>query len=186
MSKRRAIILDTSAFIAGFDPFIVEDDLYSVPAVGGELAEGSLPKIRFDAAAQSGKLKMREPSFDHVNIVKESSKEIGDVLFLSEADMKILALGSQLKEGGWAPTIVTDDYSIQNVARKIGVNYVPLMTFGIRYYVHWLLYCPACRRNYPSDYRFGRCEVCGTDLKRKPLAKTLIEKESGNQRQKGE
>jgi len=176
MSKRRTIVLDTSAFIAGFDPSMVEDELYSVPEVGRELAEKSMPKLRFDAAAERGALIIRKPNSNYVKMVRESSKEIGDMLFLSEADIQLLALAMQLKDDGCTPTIVTDDYSIQNVAGKIGVDYVPLTTFGIRYYLHWLLYCPACRKNYPSDYGFARCEICGAQLKRKPLARTPVRK----------
>lgn len=177
MNRLKAIVLDTSAFIAGFDPAALDDDLYSVPAVQEELADGSLSRLRFDAAAERARLKVREPSSHHLDMVKESSKEIGDMLFLSEADLQILALAMELKASGHAPTIVTDDYSIQNVAKKIGVDFTPLATYGIRYYLHWLLYCPACRKKYPSDYESERCEVCGTRLKRKPIRKRPVKQE---------
>ncbi len=177
MSKRRTLVLDTSAFIAGFDPYTVKDDLYSVPAVGQELAERSLFRLRFYAAVDRGALKVCEPRSHYVRMIKESSKEIGDMLFLSKADMQVLALAMQLKDGGGAPTIVTDDYAIQNVAEKIKVDYVPLVTFGIRFHLQWLLYCPACRKNYPSDYRLGACQICGTQLKRKPLTKKPVVKD---------
>jgi len=183
MNKRRAIVLDTSAFIAGFDPFAVDDELYSVPAVREELTGSSLSKVRFDTAMERGKLKVLEPSFQHLSLVKKASKKIGDMLFLSEADMQILALALQLKEDGYASTIITDDYSIQNVARKIKVDSSSLITLGIRFYLHWQLYCPACRKKYPSDYRFDRCEICGTKLKRKPLSKRLIKKQSRTNKQ---
>jgi len=167
--KRRTIVLDTSAFIAGFDPFAVNEELYSVPKVGEELTSGSLSRLRFDAAIERGRLRVLEPDSFHLGIVKESSKEIGDINFLSKADIKILALALQLKEKGYAPTILTDDYSIQNVSKKLEIDYAPLMTFGIRLYLHWILYCPACHKKYPTDYRFDRCENCGTRLKRKPV-----------------
>jgi UPF0271 protein len=80
----------------------------------------------------------------------------------------------KLKEDGFEPLIVTDDYSIQNVAEKMGLNFSPLATFGIRFYLKWLLYCPACHMKYPPDYSFKQCEICGTTLKRKPLSKTPI------------
>jgi len=176
--KSKIIILDTSAFIAGFDPFAVEEDLYSVPAVGEELTRNSLPKLRFDAAADRGRLRVQHPNSHYMRLAEQSSKEIGDLLFLSEADMQILALAAQLKDDGHSPTIVTDDYSIQNVARRIDVDFAPLLTFGIRFYQRWLLYCPACRRKYPSDHRSDRCEICGTRLKRRPLSKRPIAKDA--------
>jgi len=174
MSRKRAIVLDASAFISGFDPFSVQDEQYSVPSVRQELVENSLPSLRFDTASERERLKVLEPDPHFLSEVKNLSKEAGDIRFLSEADMEILALAMQLKEDGCDPLIVTDDYSIQNVAKKIGVNFAPLITFGIRFFLKWLLYCPACHRKYPPDYQSNRCQICGTILKRRPLRKTPI------------
>ena len=88
--------------------------------------------------------------------------------------MQILALALELKSADLDPLIVTDDYSIQNVANQIGVNFTSLVTYGIRFRFDWILYCPACHRKYSSDYKFKSCEVCGTELKRKPLRKTPL------------
>jgi len=173
-SSRRAIVLDTSAFIAGFDPLSVADEVYSVPSVERELASNSLPWTRFKTAIESGKLRVKAPTRTFLERVKESSKTVGDVLFLSEVDLYVLALALELKSTGHSPLIVTDDYSIQNVANQIGVEFASLMTFGIRFRHHWIMYCPACYRKYPSDYKGDSCEVCGTKLKRKPLRKTLV------------
>jgi UPF0271 protein len=90
------------------------------------------------------------------------------------ADKQVLALALELKDIGYQPQIVTDDYSIQNVANQLSIQFAPLMTFGIRYRFLWALYCPACHRKYPADYRSKRCEICGTELKRKPLEKTPV------------
>jgi len=174
MSRKRVIVLDTSAFISGFDPFSVDEEQYSVPSVGQELGEKSLPRLRFDTASERGRLKILEPDAASLDEAKKLSKEAGDVRFLSEADIEILALAMQLKKGGYDPLIITDDYSIQNVAEKIGVKFAPLITFGIRFFLNWLIYCPACHRKYPPDYQFKQCEICGTNLKRKPIRKTLI------------
>lgn len=173
---REAIVLDTSAFIAGFDPHTIKDTVYTVPAVGQELTSNSLSFTRFKTAMESGKLHLRTPKTVFLNEVKESSKTVGDTLFLSSVDLQVLALALELKNAGENPLIVTDDYSIQNVANQIGLKFAPLMTFGIRYRLNWIMYCPACYRKYPSDYKPKKCEVCGTELKRKPLRKTLVRK----------
>ena len=175
-AKERVIVLDTSAFIAGFDPLTIQDKQYSVPLVKDELVSNSLPWTRLTTAVGSAKLKIKQPDIEFLDKVKKASKKVGDVLSLSEADLQVLALALELKGGGYSPLIVTDDYSIQNVANQIGVEFAPLMTFGIRFRLHWILYCPACHRKYPSDYRLKKCEVCGTMLKRKPLRKTLVKK----------
>jgi len=175
-AKERIIILDTSAFIAGFDPLTIQNEQYSVPLVKDELVSGSLPWTRLTTAVGNAKLKIRQPSVEFVGKVREASKKVGDVLALSEADKQVLALALELKSAGYSPLIVTDDYSIQNVANQIGIEFAALMTFGIRFRLHWILYCPACHKKYPSDYRLKICEVCGTLLKRKPLRKMLVKK----------
>jgi len=172
--NNRAIVLDTSAFIAGFDPLSVVDDVYSVPAVERELTPNSLPWTRFKTAIENGKLKVRAPHLTFLERVKEASKTVGDVLFLSEVDLQVLALALELKSWGYSPLVVTDDYSIQNVANQMAVKFASLMTFGIRFRHQWIMYCPACYRKYPPDYKNETCQVCGTKLRRKPLRKTLV------------
>jgi len=170
----RAIVIDTSAFIAGFDPLSVAEEVWSVPSVEHELASNSLPWTRFKTAIESGKLRVKTPRRMFLERIEESSKTVGDVLSLSEVDLQVLALALELKNTGRIPLIVTDDYSIQNVADQVGVEFAPLMTFGIRFRHHWIMYCPACYRKYPPDYKDEACIVCGTKLKRKPLRKTQV------------
>jgi UPF0271 protein len=172
--KKLIVVLDTCAFIAGFDPFSVDEEQYSVPIVKNELFSNSLAWVRFNTAVERGKLKVRTPSASFLDRIKEASKTVGDVLFLSDVDVQVLALALELKSKGYNPLIVTDDYSIQNVANQIGLKFAPLMTFGIRFRLYWILYCPACHRKYPSDCKLKFCEVCGTQLKRKPLRKTPL------------
>jgi UPF0271 protein len=143
-----------------------------------ELVSNSLPWVRFNTSRESGRLRVRKPNTRFLNRVKEASKTVGDVRFLSEVDMQVLALALELKSAGHDPHIVTDDYSIQNVANQISVNFTSLMTYGIRFRLHWILYCPACHRKYPPDYKPKRCEVCGTQLKRKSVRKTPVRKQA--------
>ena len=172
--NRRAIVLDTSAFIAGFESLAVSEKQYTVPKVGRELIGGSIPWTRFKAAIENGKLTIREPKKTFTQEILEASRKVGDMRYLSEADLQVLALALELKANGLSPLIVTDDYSIQNVANKVGVEFTSLLTFGIKFHFKWILYCPACYRKYPPDYNFKVCEVCGTELKRKPKKKTRI------------
>ncbi len=133
-----------------------------------------MPWTRFNAAVENKRLMVRTPRNSFLQEVNEASRKVGDVRYLSEADLQVLALALELKRAGFHPFIVTDDYSIQNVANQIGVNFTSLVTYGIRFRFNWILYCPACYRKYPSDYKFKSCEVCGTKLKRKPLRKTPL------------
>jgi UPF0271 protein len=170
------LVLDTSAFIAGFDPFSVANDVYTVRIVETELSSGSLPWVRFKTAVENRKLKLRTPKAEFLDRVRESSRDVGNMVFLSDVDLQVLALALELTNDGREPLIVTDDYSIQNVANQLGVKFAPLMTYGIRFRLHWIRYCPACRRKYPPDYKHRKCEICGTELKRKPLRKTAVKR----------
>ena len=162
------MVLDTSAFLVGFDPFSVSEEQATVPKVEEEIKSNSMSWVRFKTAVENGKVKIKAPSEEHWNKVKASAKKVGDSFFLSETDLQILALASELKAEGYTPQIVTDDYSIQNVATQLGIEFVSLATFGISRLLEWVRYCPACHRKYPADYNSTKCEVCGTDLKRKP------------------
>ena len=124
--------------------------------------------MRFKIAVENGKVKIKVPSEEHWNKVNVSAKKSGDAFFLSETDLQLLALASELKAEGCTPQIVTDDYSIQNVATQLGIEFRSLATFGISRFLEWIRYCPACHRRYPADYKSTICEVCGTELKRKP------------------
>ncbi|KYH41309.1 MAG: ribonuclease VapC2 [Candidatus Bathyarchaeota archaeon B63] len=172
MRRRRAIILDTTAFIAGFNIPSSNDEVYSVPEVEEELKKSPMARLRLRAAIRDGRLRLREPGSCALRRAVEASREMGDHASLSDVDMRILALAVQLREEGYDPTILTDDFSIQNVAKRLALNYEPLTTHGIKYQLRWTLYCPACRRRYPPDYGFETCIVCGTRLKRKPMSRS--------------
>jgi len=170
--KKKVVVLDTSAFVAGYDPFSISEEQYTVPMVREEFAGNPLALTRLKTAMESGKLKVKTPDTFFVEKVKASARTIGDLFFLSETDIQVLALALQLKTHGYTPLIATDDYSIQNVAKHLSIEFTPLATFGIRQPLKWVRYCPACHRKYPADYKLKKCSVCGTELKRKPLRKT--------------
>jgi UPF0271 protein len=168
---KRVMVLDTSAFLAGFDPFSISEEQYTIPMVKDEITRGSMPWVRFKTAVENRRLKVRTPDKTFLDEVKKSAKIIGDTFFLSETDLQILALALELKTHGYLPLIATDDYSIQNVADQLNIKFASLATFGIRFRLQWMRYCPACHRRYPADYISRKCEACGTELKRKPIQK---------------
>ncbi|MCW4053569.1 MAG: hypothetical protein NWE84_01430 [Candidatus Bathyarchaeota archaeon] len=161
-------MLDTSAFLAGFDPFSVSEDQTTVPNVEEEIRTKSMSWVRFKTAVENGRLKVRAPSEEYWTKAKASANRVGDSYFLSEIDLEILALALELKVEGYTPQIVTDDYSIQNVATQLEIEFVSLATFGISRLLEWFRYCPACHKEYPANYKSTECAICGTALKRKP------------------
>ncbi len=165
---RRVVVLDTSAFLAGYDPFAVADEQVTVPKVEEEILRNSMVKLRFQTAVESGKVNIKSPSKESALAIKAEASKAGDYHKLSEADMQLLSLAHQTKTEGCRPQIVTDDYSIQNVAKQLSIEFLALATFGIKRQLEWIRYCPACHKQYSADTRVKECQVCGTELKRKP------------------
>jgi endoribonuclease Nob1 len=165
---KRVMVLDTSAFVAGFDPFTVREEQVAPPRVEEEVKRNSMTLLRFSTAVESGRLKIFAPTQEFLDKVKASATSVGDSFFLSDTDKQVLALALEIKARGDNPQIMTDDYSIQNVAKKLGLDYVALVTFGIKRLLTWIRYCPACHRTYPANFKATECPICGTELKRKP------------------
>jgi UPF0271 protein len=165
---RRIVVLDTSAFLAGYDPFAASTEQVTVPKVEEEILRNSMVKMRFQTAVESGKVKVRAPTQEFSFAAKASACKVGDSFKLSETDMQLLSLALELKEQGYTTQIVTDDYSIQNVAKQLGIEFLALATFGIKRLLEWIRYCPACHKQYPANSKFKECQICGTELKRKP------------------
>jgi UPF0271 protein len=163
----KAIILDTSAFIQGFNPSDSTEQ-YTTPLVYLEIHD-EIAKLRYEGARSSGILRERTPSPESLHRVEQASKGIGESHILSLTDKQILALALDLKTEGKESMIVTEDYSIQNMSQKLGITFQARGTRGIRKEIHWIIYCPGCKKRFEVPQVDGVCIICGTPLKRKPF-----------------
>jgi UPF0271 protein len=163
---KHVVILDTSAFIQGYN-LSAEEEYYTVPDVFDEIRE-ELGRLRYEGARSSGKLKEITPEKKWSVELEAKAKSSGEAHKLSPTDKQLLALGLQLKADGKEPTLVSDDYSVQNMAVKLGFRFVSQATKGIKKVLNWSIYCPGCRMVYDSPQEDNICRVCGTELKRKP------------------
>lgn len=162
------LVLDTSAFIMGFNPS-KSGEAYSVRAVEEELSAGTMPQLRFRMFSERGELKVQAPSLRAEGMVEEASRKAGESGYLSRADREVLALALDLKLDGHEPVIVSDDYAIQNLAEHLQIGHSSLANYGIVHRFDWIMYCPACYRRYRPPEK--KCQVCGTELRRKVLSK---------------
>lgn len=144
-------VLDTSALIK------IEqmEDAATVPEVIEEV-KNRPTKQRIENEISAGRLRIIEAGGEAVKIVQEKAKETGDDL--SDADTKLLALA--LEQHG---RIYTDDYSLQNVASHLGVEWSAVELRGISEQRKWKKYCRACRKFAEGD----ECPTCGTRLVRR-------------------
>lgn len=158
----------------GYDPLSVSGEQFTTSSVVSELHPGTNPYTRLELARETGKIKVHTPSTSALREIEEASRSVGDLTALSRADKDVLATALDLSRSGFSPKLVSDDYAVQNVADVLGLNYVSLTTFGIRYRFRWVLYCPACKRRYTPDAEITVCSICGTRLKRKVLRKKAV------------
>ena len=166
-----AILLDTSAFIAGYEILDSSREHYTVPAVKDELERDELIKMRFDVAVQTGKIRVMTPHEPYLSRVKDALLKLGEAGFASETDSELLALCLQLRAEGKSPILLSDDYSIQNLADYLDVRHRGMATEGIKRRFKWSIYCPGCRKHFEEPQPEDICPVCGTTLKRKPMKK---------------
>jgi predicted nucleic acid-binding Zn ribbon protein len=85
------------------------------------------------------------------------------------ADAHALAL--QEKAAGKDVELLTDDYSVQNIARKAGLRIRALRQKKSRYGIVWEKRCVGCGRAYPEGGKASpdgdTCVVCGSPLRQK-------------------
>ncbi len=103
-------------------------------------------------------LKVVTPPGPYIEEVKEYGKRTGDHLRLSSTDIEILALALHLDA-----TVVTDDYSIQNLAKALGVEFRGLALTEIKKEYKWSYRCVKCRRWYKEPVE--DCRICGGEVK---------------------
>ena len=105
-----------------------------------------------------------EVAREYLREVLEVAKKNGDIASLSETDLEVLALALQLKEEGYDPILMTDDYTVQNLASRLKIRYRSVRAKGIEKRIRWRYRCTACGRVY---YEFlEECTICGHELKR--------------------
>ena len=95
--------------------------------------------------------------------------DTGDMAGLSKVDLELLALSIQENK-----KLITDDYRLQNLAEKAGINWGSISTKGISKLWEWELKCLACKKEYPTPEEpnkkkadWGECINCGSSLKLK-------------------
>jgi UPF0271 protein len=125
-------------------------------------------------AIENKTLTIDRPSVKAIEEVQQAAERTGDVIALSDTDIKVLSLALDLKEAGHEVVILTDDYSVQNVASQLKIESKAYTTAGIRFEIKWELYCPSCFHSIEMRNTKRKqiiCEICGTKMKRRPYDK---------------
>lgn len=134
---------------------------------GGYLMPGSIlneihdetARIAVNSAIIAGKIRIKNPQKSFVRGVMEKAEETGDLENLSDEDIDVIALAIENNS-----SIITDDYSIQNVAKELGLKFEAIAQRGIKKRILWRKVCEGCGREYPMNLKI--CDVCGSMLKK--------------------
>jgi UPF0271 protein len=174
----KVLVLDSSAFITGFGPYlssIPAIPTYTIQDVVNEIKTSEL-KMKVELSLNEGSLKLVEPTEKGIMRAKKMAEKSGDVSALSVVDLKIIALASDLKDEGFDVAIMTDDYGIQNVSCLLGISFTNAAESGIKQIIMWKKICSACRKEFAPDFS-GECPECGNKLKMVKAKSTPQERE---------
>ena len=155
-------IVDATSFYAGV-PFSSQEQSFTTPLIFQEIKHIKASQGAIQTLIELDRLKIIEPEKKFITLVKEKAKQTGDLRDLSTEDISVIALCLQLKGD-----LVTDDYTVSNVAKHFNLNVIPIMTGGISNVLDSVYSCPACNKTF---YEGIHCPICGSKL-RKQLHKS--------------
>jgi len=164
--QKKIYVLDTSAIIGGFysksySNFTTSDVILEIKDLKSSLL--------LQSAIENGYIHVEEPEDEDIEKTSEITGSSGDILRLSQIDRNLISLALKLKRKGYTPTVVTDDYSMQNTLKTINMSYRSVLTEGIKEIYNWVKICRGCKKKYPSDYGFEDCEICGSPVYKKRI-----------------
>lgn len=159
-------VLDASAFINGFK--LISNNNFTVPEITSEIKDFE-SKLILDMAIDEGKLIILDVETKYIDEVEEIISKSGDVLRLSEADKKLIALALMLSDRGENVKVISDDYTIQNSLKIMEIPYSSIITDGIKGVYNWKKVCEGCKKEYSEDYPFDDCEICGSKIFKKRI-----------------
>lgn len=145
--------MDTSALFGleqvppEWEAFVTEGVLAELEKYRDRRAENLLPL-----------LKVSQATSQTVRKVMAAAKGTGDSARLSSVDVEVLALAMELEA-----VVITDDYSIQNLATVLKVAYRPSGMKGITKVVRWNYLCTGCGKVFKEQH--PDCPVCGSPLR---------------------
>ena len=171
--KPRIFIIDTSALFNRINYAAEDIRLATTPLLEKEMHQKGL-KDTLELLLATDKLRIIEPTAASLEKIHKVAMQLGDLSNLSDPDQQLLALAIDLSHQDFDVVIITDDYSIQNVARRLSISYKPASHPGIREVIKWETYCSACGHKAPKLVHKEPCPVCGTPIKRRAIRKQPI------------
>jgi endoribonuclease Nob1 len=162
--KKKIFILDTSAILSG-KPLNFEDaQVVTTVNIEKEIKPGGRDYQNYIYLKEKC-LILKSPSKDSLKKIKETSKKTGDINRLSIFDTELLATAlDENKQNDAEVVILTDDYSIQNVATYLKIKFQNINQKGITKKFKWINRCRGCGKKFKDNISI--CPICGSDTKK--------------------
>jgi len=146
------LILDSSALFSMEG--LPDEDFLCPPGVVDELAKYDDKRIDL----WGDLLRTSDCTKASIEKVTEAARKSGDLGKLSPVDITVLALA--VDTGG---TILTDDYSIQNVSKIMGIPFRAVGMAAIKKVEKWNYKCIGCGKWFKE--KSNECPICGSGMK---------------------
>lgn len=157
--KPTRFLLDAAAILQGLN--VPAAASWTTPSVLAEVRPGGATGRRAEQLAAAG-LHVQAPTEDARRRVKAAADNAGVMGRLSPADVDILALSLDVQG-----LLLTDDYTVQDLADRLGARWQAATTQGIQHQATWRGRCSGCGRWYPPKRAGQECPVCGAEIRRK-------------------
>ena len=172
--KSKVFILDTSAVLSGKPINLDNFMIVTTPGVSKELKPGGRDFRGFQFLIEKG-LAIDVPSKESLDKINTTSIETGDTGRLSKADREILALALDVNRNDDKEAIIlSDDYSIQNVAHVLNIKFENINQLGITKRFKWIYQCRGCGKKFKENIK--TCPICGARMKNIVSRKENIER----------
>lgn len=161
--KNKIFILDTSAILSGKPIELLDSEICTTINIEREFSRNSRDRNNFLFLKESG-LKFFLPQGKSIEIVKKKAKETNDFSRLSKIDIEIIALAYELKlTTNKKVVILSEDYSIQNVANFLKIEFETISDKVITKRFKWKWRCRGCGRYFKED--LNECPICGSETR---------------------
>jgi len=157
------IILDTSAILSGKPIDFPNAKIITTNTIDEEIKPGGRDYQNYQFLKEKG-LILQKPSNKSIEIIEKASKKTGDNDRLSKIDKEILALAYDFFTNNRPHLILSDDYSIQNVAEFLNLKYESISQKGISKRFKWINRCRGCGKKFKDNISI--CPICGANTKK--------------------
>ncbi|MDG6229308.1 MAG: NOB1 family endonuclease [Candidatus Thermoplasmatota archaeon] len=168
------LVVDTSAILSGkqFDDYDVL--IITAALIAEELKEGGRDFRRFEYLQAKG-LEVHSPTKESLILIKKTATAYGELKRLSVADIHLLALAVDVMRL-WEKSvcILSDDYSIQNIASILDIPFLSLSQKGITKKFKWVSRCQGCHTILSESV--DACPFCGSPVSHKVQTKESMKK----------